>query len=122
MQPTAPGGRGAPRLMPDVGRPKQARGKCSTVASPRSARYTSDMRKARAKPFRNGGSDVVRLQGMVADDRREVRARRKDQNVIRASMDKDKWSSAFRAYLGAWPRAISRVRQRDPGERCNPLA
>ena len=70
------------------------------------------MRTRRAKLFRNGGSQAVRLphEYRFPDDQREVTVRREGRRVILERADE--WPDAFRACLGAWPQAIRRPPQR----------
>jgi antitoxin VapB len=70
------------------------------------------MRRLRAKLFRNGGSQAVRLphEYRFPDDQREVTVRREGRRVILEPADE--WPDAFRGCLGAWPQAIRRPPQR----------
>ena len=76
----------------------------------------------RAKIFRNGGSQAVRLPKAVRfpDDEREVLVHRIGRRVILEPADD--WSPAFRKALGAWHQQIERPRSekisklRDPFE------
>lgn len=69
------------------------------------------MKAARAKLFRNGGSQAVRLpkECRFPDDQREVLVHRDEGRVILEPVDT--WSVEFRACLGAWPREIPRPEQ-----------
>jgi len=69
------------------------------------------MKTVRAKLFRNGGSQAVRLpkECRFPDDQREVLVHRDGGRVILESVDE--WSAPFRACLGAWPREIPRPKQ-----------
>jgi antitoxin VapB len=68
--------------------------------------------RLRAKLFRNGGSQAVRLpqEYRFPDDQREVTVRREGRRVILEPADE--WPDAFRACLGAWPQTIRRPAQR----------
>jgi len=70
------------------------------------------MKPLRAKLFRNGGSQAVRLphECRFPDDQREVIARRQGRTVILEPADE--WPDAFRGCLGAWPEEIRRPAQR----------
>jgi antitoxin VapB len=70
------------------------------------------MRTLRAKLFRNGGSQAVRLphEYRFPEGQREVTVRREGLRVILEPADE--WPDAFRGALGAWPDAIGRPRQR----------
>ena len=63
----------------------------------------SSMEALRAKLFRNGGSQAVRLPHEVRfpDGQNEVSVRREGRRVILEPADE--WPDAFRAILGAWP-------------------
>lgn len=69
------------------------------------------MKTARAKLFRNGGSQAVRLpkECRFPADQREVLVHRDGGRVILEPVDA--WSAKFRACLGAWPREIPRPKQ-----------
>lgn len=62
----------------------------------------------RAKLFRNGGSQAVRLPASCRfpDDQDEVTVHREGRRVILEPIDE--WPAAFRECLGAWPTAIER--------------
>ena len=70
----------------------------------------------RARIFRNGGSQAVRLPKECRFvDQDEVLVRREGRRVILEPVDE--WPSAFRACLGAWDEEILRPKQqnlRDP--------
>jgi virulence-associated protein VagC len=78
------------------------------------------MKAFRAKLFRNGGSQAVRLPHdfRFPDEETEVSVRREGRRVILEPADE--WPDSFRACLGAWKQPISRpgqtpIRQmRDP--------
>jgi antitoxin VapB len=64
----------------------------------------------RAKIFRNGGSQAVRLPKECRFiDQREVVARREGRRVILEPVDE--WSDAFRSCLGAWTDELARLKQ-----------
>lgn len=67
--------------------------------------------KTRARLFRNGGSQAVRLprECRFADGDREVIARREGRRVVLEPVDE--WSDAFLACLGAWTDDIPRPLQ-----------
>jgi antitoxin VapB len=69
------------------------------------------MKTARAKLFRNGGSQAVRLpKDCRFAAQREVLVRREGRRVILEPADE--WSDKFRACLGAWSEDIPRPEQR----------
>ena len=69
------------------------------------------MRAARAKLFRNGGSQAVRLPKECRfASQGEVLVRREGRRVILEAADE--WSDEFRACLGAWPGRIPRPKQK----------
>jgi antitoxin VapB len=69
------------------------------------------MKTARAKLFRNGGSQAVRLpKDCRFAAQREVLVRREGHRVILEPADE--WSDKFRACLGAWSEDIPRPEQR----------
>jgi antitoxin VapB len=69
------------------------------------------MKIARAKLFRNGGSQAVRLpKDCRFAAQREVLVRREGRRVILEPADE--WSDKFRACLGAWSEDIPRPEQR----------
>ena len=67
---------------------------------------------ARAKIFRNGGSQAVRLPKAFRfpDGQREVLVHRSGRKVIIEPADE--WSDEFRETLGAWKEPIPRPRFR----------
>ncbi len=68
------------------------------------------MKAARAKLFRNGGSQAVRLPKECRFAARgEVLVHREGRRVILEAADE--WSDTFRACLGAWPGKIPRPKQ-----------
>src|SRR5713226_10454173 len=73
--------------------------------------YTLAM-TARAKIFRNGGSQAVRLPKACRfpDDQQEVLVHRVGRKVILEPADE--WSDQFRKTLGAWKEPIERPRSR----------
>ena len=69
------------------------------------------MKTARAKLFRNGGSQAVRLpKDCRFAAQREVLVRREGRRVILEAADE--WPDKFRACLGAWSEDIPRPEQR----------
>ena len=69
------------------------------------------MKFARAKLFKNGGSQAVRLPKTCRFlNQLEVLAHREGRLVILEPADE--WPDAFRACLGAWPGDIPRPKQR----------
>lgn len=80
------------------------------------------MKNARAKLFRNGGSQAVRLpkECRFPDDRREVLVRRQGRQVILEPVDE--WPEKFRTCLGAWPKEISRPKQPQIADLRDPFA
>jgi antitoxin VapB len=79
------------------------------------------VKPSRAKLFRNGGSQAVRLPKacrFVAQ--REVLARREGRRVILEPADE--WSAAFRACLGSIADSIPRPKQAKIGRLRNPFA
>jgi antitoxin VapB len=68
------------------------------------------MKTRRAKLFRNGGSQAVRLpKDCRFTAQREVLVRRAGRTVVLEPVDE--WSAAFRAALGAWPEDVPRPAQ-----------
>lgn len=69
------------------------------------------MKRTRAKLFRNGGSQAVRLpkECRFRDGQREVLVRCDGHRVILEPVDE--WPDAFRACLGGWPSDIPRPKQ-----------
>ena len=71
------------------------------------------MKLARAKLFKNGGSQAVRLPKECRFlDQLEVLARREGRRVILEPVDE--WPAGFRACLGAWAGEIPRPKQAPP--------
>jgi virulence-associated protein VagC len=69
------------------------------------------MKSARAKLFRNGGSQAVRLPQACRfpEDQKEVLVTRKGRSVVLEPPDE--WPDAFLACLGAWHEEIERPPQ-----------
>lgn len=69
------------------------------------------MKKVRAKLFKNGGSQAVRLpkEFRFTEESREVLVCREGRRVVLEPVDE--WSEQFRACLGAWPEEIPRPEQ-----------
>ena len=69
------------------------------------------MKRARAKLFRNGGSQAVRLpkECRFRADQQEVLVHREGRRVVLEPADE--WPDAFRASLGAWREDIPRPKQ-----------
>jgi antitoxin VapB len=65
----------------------------------------------KARLFRNGGSQAVRLpkECRFPEGQTEINVRREGRRVILEPLDE--WSPAFLAALGAWPEEILRVEQ-----------
>ncbi len=79
------------------------------------------MKTARAKLFRNGGSQAVRLpKDCRFASQREVLVRREGRRVILEPADE--WSDKFRACLGAWSEDIPRPEQWQVRDIRNPFA
>ncbi len=79
------------------------------------------MKSARAKLFKNGGSQAVRLPKefqFAAHD--EVLVRREGKRVILEVADE--WPDGFRACLGAWAEKIPRLRRRRLRDLRDPFA
>jgi antitoxin VapB len=76
----------------------------------------------RAKVFRNGGSQAVRLprECRFPEGQREVAVRRDGARVILEPLDE--WPAGFRACLGAWSSEIERPRQRKIATLRDPFA
>ena len=70
------------------------------------------MKSARAKLFRNGGSQAVRLpkECRFPASQREVIVRQEGRKVILEPVDE--WPEEFRRCLGAWHEEIPRPKQR----------
>jgi antitoxin VapB len=68
------------------------------------------MRAGRAKVFRNGGSQAVRLPKACRfrEGQREVLVRREGTRVILEPFEE--WPDSFRACLGAWSGPVRRPR------------
>jgi antitoxin VapB len=77
--------------------------------------------KARAKLFKNGGSQAVRLpkECRFPSSHDEVLVRREGRRVVLEPVDE--WPDEFRRCLGAWPEKIARPRQRPVKDRPNPF-
>lgn len=75
----------------------------------------------RARLFRNGGSQAVRLPHEVRfpEGKNEVSVRREGRRVILEPADE--WTDAFRACLGAWPHPIQRPPQKRVGKLRDPF-
>lgn len=73
--------------------------------------YTSGMGAMRAKLFRNGGSQAVRLPRSCRfpDDQTEVVVRREGRRVILEPADE--WPAEFVDLLGSWKEDIPRLPQ-----------
>ena len=69
------------------------------------------MKPSRAKLFRNGGSQAVRLpkECRFRAGQKEVLVRREGRKVVLEPIDE--WSDSFRACLGSWDDVIPRPRQ-----------
>jgi antitoxin VapB len=79
------------------------------------------MKATRAKLFRNGGSQAVRLpQAFRFGSQREVLVRREGRRVILEPADE--WSAEFRACLGSVSEAFPRLRQTKLTRVRNPFA
>ncbi len=76
----------------------------------------------RAKLFKNGGSQAVRLPKSVrfSEDVDEVAVRREGRRVILEPVDE--WPEEFLAILGAWKEDIPRPRSRPISRKRNPFA
>lgn len=78
-------------------------------------------RPLRAKLFRNGGSQAVRLPKECRfDEGDEVLVRREGRRVILEPADE--WPDRFRDCLGAWSGEIPRPRQQDLEDLKDPFA
>ena len=74
----------------------------------------------RAKLFRNGGSQAVRLpRACRFEDQNEVLVHREGNRVILEPADE--WSDAFLACLGQWDEAIERPKQEPLSEARDPF-
>lgn len=80
------------------------------------------MRAAKARLFKNGGSQAVRLPKSCrfAEGQREVLARREGRRVVLEPPDE--WPEEFRACLGAWKEDIPRPRQAPLARLADPFA
>ena len=80
------------------------------------------MMRTRAKLFRNGGSQAVRLpkECRFRAGQGEVLVHREGRRVILEPVDE--WPDAFRACLGAWRGDIPRPKQELLSEVANPFA
>jgi antitoxin VapB len=69
------------------------------------------MKPSRAKLFRNGGSQAVRLpkECRFGAGQKEVLVHREGRKVVLEPIDE--WSDSFRACLGSWDDVIPRPRQ-----------
>jgi antitoxin VapB len=69
------------------------------------------MKPARAKLFRNGGSQAVRLpkECRFRTDQKEVLVHREGRKVVLEPIDE--WPDSFRACLGSWNDVIPRAAQ-----------
>jgi antitoxin VapB len=76
---------------------------------------------ARAKIFRNGGGQAVRLPKpfRFANDQREVLVHRVGRQVILEPVDE--WTSEFLGALGAWKEPIERPPSQHVGSRTDPF-
>ncbi|OGQ22313.1 MAG: hypothetical protein A2138_09035 [Deltaproteobacteria bacterium RBG_16_71_12] len=74
------------------------------------------MTTTRAKLFRNGGSQAVRLprQCRFPDSEHEVSVRKEGRRIVLEPADE--WPAEFRSCLGAWHEPIARptAQPRDP--------
>ena len=77
------------------------------------------MKATRAKLFRNGGSQAVRLPKACRFEQREVLVRREGRRVILEPADE--WSAEFRACLGSVSEAIPRPKQIQVTQLRNPF-
>ena len=79
------------------------------------------MKSSRAKLFKNGGSQAVRLPKECRfAAQREVLVRREGRRVILEPADE--WSEAFRGCLGAWSEDIPRPAQKQITDLRDPFA
>jgi antitoxin VapB len=76
--------------------------------------------QTRAKLFRNGGSQAVRLPKECRFKESEVLVRREGRKVILEPVDE--WPASFLASLGAWKGDLPRPRQRLITETRDPFA
>lgn len=75
----------------------------------------------RAKLFKNGGSQAVRLPAdcRFPEDQREVAVKRIGRKVILEPIDE--WPETFRNCLGSWNEPIERPAQEDLGSQRDPF-
>jgi len=75
----------------------------------------------RAKLFKNGGSQAVRLPAdcRFPDDQREVSVKRIGRKVILEPLDD--WPETFKACLGAWHGPIDRPSHENVGAQRDPF-
>jgi antitoxin VapB len=78
------------------------------------------MKEARAKLFRNGGSQAVRLPKECRFTESEVTVRRQGRSVILEPVDE--WPANFKTCLGAWSGDIPRPKQRALATHRDPFA
>ena len=79
------------------------------------------MKSSRAKLFKNGGSQAVRLPKECRfTAQREVLVRREGRRVILEPADE--WSEEFRGCLGAWSEDIPRPAQKQITDLRDPFA
>ncbi|MEO1369133.1 MAG: AbrB/MazE/SpoVT family DNA-binding domain-containing protein [Acidobacteriota bacterium] len=77
-------------------------------------------KRSRARLFKNGGSQAVRLpREFRFEGQAEVFIRRKGQEVILEPVDE--WPDAFKASLGQWPEDIERPPQQPVEELKDPF-
>ena len=84
--------------------------------------YIFRLMTTRAKLFRNGGSQAVRLPKSCRfpDDQQEVVVRREGQRVVLEPANE--WPPEFRAVLGAWKEPIERPPSRRVADTKDPFA
>lgn len=77
----------------------------------------------RARIFKNGGSQAVRLPKSFRfdDDEVEVLVRREGRCVILEPSSKTEWSDEFLSSLGSWDEDIPRLEQEDIRLIANPF-
>jgi antitoxin VapB len=75
----------------------------------------------RAKLFKNGGSQAVRLPAdcRFPEDQREVSIKRVGRKVVLEPIDE--WPEAFRACVGTWTESIERPTDGDIGAQRDPF-
>jgi virulence-associated protein VagC len=73
--------------------------------------YIFRMKAVRAKVFRNGGSQAVRLPKLCRfpEGQREVLVHREGSRVVLEA--RDEWPADFHSCLGAWSGEVPRPRQ-----------